>query len=144
VFAAIQAAGMIRDKQSGTFARYKFARKSSNGYLLGYTLHTFLITFMQVLLCIGVLLVLQRDFVLTCREGLVLSIIITALSTIYAVVICNLSKSEVQANITASGISAIMSLLGGTFVAIEAMPGLLRLLSLASPIRWVVELLKVL
>lgn len=144
VFSVVHAAAIIGDKNNGTMIRYQYARKNSSGYLMGYALYTFLITLIQMLMCIAALLLLQKNFILTWREAVILSILITVISTIYAVIICAISKSEVQANIVASSIAALLSLLGGTFVAVEAMPGLLRWISFASPIRWVVELLRIL
>ncbi len=143
IFSTLHASAMIRDRQNGTYLRYQYANKSGVGYILGYILHNVVITYAQVLLCMGSLLILQKNFSLTVMEILVLSSIVTGIASIFAVVICMTSKSEVQANISASAIASIMSLLGGTFVAVEAMPGLLRILSLISPIHWVVELIRI-
>lgn len=52
-----------------------------------------------------------------------------------------ISSSEVQAGILAYSFAVLMSLLGGTFIAVEAIPRLIRMLSYISPMRWVVELL---
>lgn len=144
VFATIQGAALIRDKQNGTLTRYQFARKGTASYLIGYLLHTFLITLFQVVLCIAALSMIQDGFILTFGEGLIMTLSITTMSTVYAIVISHLSKSEVTANVIASALAGIFAILGGTFVAIDAMPGLLRALSLASPMRWVVELLQLL
>jgi hypothetical protein len=111
---------------------------------MGYLLHTFLITLFQVALCITALSIVQRGFVLTLGEGLIMSLAITGMSAIYAIAISCFSKSEVSANVLASAFAGIFAILGGTFVAVEAMPGVLRVLSLASPMRWVVELLQIL
>lgn len=143
IFSSIHASTIIRDKHNGTFARYRFAKRNHTGYILGYFLHAFLITYVQILLCMISLFILQKGFTLTLMETLVTSLVITLIATIIAVFICYNCQSEVQANITTSSFAAIMSLLGGTFIAVEAMPGLLRILSVISPIRWVVELLRI-
>ena len=109
---------------------------------MGYMLYNLIITCLQLLLCILVLTFIQKDFNLNITEGLILSLVIAVISSIFSMSICLISSSEVQANIITSALTAVMSLLGGTFVAVEAMPALLRILSFASPIRWVVELIR--
>lgn len=144
VFSTIYASGIIKDKQSGALNRFQFAKQSSRGYLLGYVLYNFIIIIVQSMLCMIVLTTVQKTVTIGVLEGVVLSILIAAISTIFGTIICLGSKSEVQANITASALTAIMSLLGGTFVAVETMPFLLRAFSLASPVRWVAEILHLL
>lgn len=143
IFSTVNGARIIRDRQNGIVVRYQFAKKNAMGYISGYMIYQLLITFVQILLCIGALLLLQQNFKLSFPEGLSMSILIAFLSTVFSIIICLISKNEVQANISASALAAVFSLLGGTFVAVERMPGLLRFLSYASPIRWMVELLRV-
>jgi hypothetical protein len=144
VFSTVYSSWIIKDKQNGTLQRYQFASNSNKGYILGYLLHGFMITFAQTLLSMALLLAVQKNFTPSMLEVLVLTIAIAAVSAIFGLLICLSCRSEVQANISASALAAVMSLLGGTFISVVAMPGLLRILSFASPIRWVVELLKVL
>lgn len=140
IISSIHAAAIIRDRQSGTYDRYHFARKSDSGYVLGYVMHNFLITYGQIVLCMVVLHFLQAGFIISLTKGVMIGVVIALISTVFSMLICLSSKSEMQANITASSLAAVLSLLGGTFVTIESMPGILRLLSLGSPIRWIVEL----
>ncbi len=142
VLSTVHASMIIRDKQSGTLLRYQFAKKSKIGYVAGYTLQTLLITFVQILLCIVVLMAVQKEFQLSWIGVLSVSVVMSGIVTIFCMIICLGSRSEMQSNITASSLAALLSLLGGTFVAVEAMPGLLRVLSYASPIRWLVELVR--
>jgi ABC-2 type transport system permease protein len=86
---------------------------------------------------------MQSDFHLNMQAMILMALTIAGMSTVYATIICYISKSEVQANITAAALATIMSLLGGTFISVAAMPWLLRMLSYASPIRWITELLRV-
>jgi ABC-2 type transport system permease protein len=144
VFSSIHTSVIIRDRQNGMETRYQFACKSRNGYILGYMLYSFIITYLQLLMCTLTLMMIQKDFSLSLTEGLVLTIIIAVISVIFAMLICQISRSEVQANIMTSALSAVMSLLGGVFVAVEAMPALLRIISIVSPIRWVIELIRIL
>lgn len=143
VLAILHASSFIHDRDSGIILRYRSAGYKQSQYLLGYLLYTLLLTFVQVLSCICSLLLLQQGFRLDAGEILFITVVIAAMSSSYAVVICALSRGEVSANITASSLVGIFAILGGTFVAAEAMPGLLQSLSLASPMRWLVELLRV-
>jgi ABC-2 type transport system permease protein len=143
VFATIHASAFIRDRASGIMVRYQSTGYHQSDYLLGYFFHTLLLTLVQVLLCISSLSLLQPGFTLSLTEVLLITSLIAIMSSIYAIAICTLSKSEVSANIMASSMAGIFAILGGTFVAVEAMPGILRVLSLVSPIRWVVELLQI-
>ncbi len=143
VFATVLASALIRDRDSGIMLRYLSTGYHQLDYLLGYFFHTLLLTFVQVLLCISSLSLLQPDFSLSITKALLITSAITVMSGIYAITICTLSKSEISANIIASSMAGIFAILGGTFVAVEAMPGLLRALSLVSPMRWIVELLRI-
>lgn len=143
ILSTVQATMLIRDKQSGTFFRYQFVKKSGSSYIIGGFLHNLLITFGQILFCFTALLLIHKDFTLTVTQDLLLSALIAVIASVFSTLISLGSKSEVQANITASALTALLSLLGGTFVAVEAMPGLLRILSSASPVRWVIELLRI-
>jgi ABC-2 type transport system permease protein len=102
-----------------------------------------LITLAQVILCLTVLDFLQKNFMLSLLTGTVIGVIIAGIATMFSTLICLASKSEMQANITASSLAAVMSLLGGTFIAIESMPRLLQVISLVSPMRWIVELARI-
>jgi ABC-2 type transport system permease protein len=144
IFSTVHASMLIRDRQNGIISRYSFARKSSTSYAAGFFLQNLVLTFLQLLLCMAALLLIQKDFLLTAKELLLCSVIMAFISSSFAILICLGSRSEVQSNIAASSLAAVMSLLGGTFVAVEAMPGLLRILSYASPVRWAVELLRIL
>lgn len=143
VFSTVHASMLIRDRQNGIISRYRFARKSSIGYVAGFFLQNLMITYFQILLCILALSFVQKGFALAMGQLLICSAAMAVISSGSAILICLGSKNEVQSNITASSLAAVMSLLGGTFVAVEAMPGLLRILSYASPVRWAVELLRI-
>lgn len=144
VFSSIYTATIIKDRQSGTIQRYQFSRSIASSYIFGHLFYVLIITYCQALLCLTALLIVQKNFSLNIIETLIIPLIIAAISTIIGMLISMGSKTEVQANITASALAAIMSLLGGTFVAIEDMPKLLRLFSYVSPVRWIVELVRIL
>ena len=142
VFTILYASLLIRDKQSGTYLRYQYAKNTKAGYIIGHVASVFIMTFLQVLICMALLSILSDGFYLSMPEFGILAVVLAGLATLVAIVICLISKSEVQAGVLASSVAVLMSLLGGTFVAVDAMPWLLRMISYASPMRWVVELLQ--
>jgi uncharacterized membrane protein (DUF485 family) len=144
VFSTMYSKTIVGDRQNGMVQRYRYARINSQSYIQGYLLFIFLIVFCQNLLGMGIIMAVQTKFSINLLECVLMSVIIAVISTLFGVLISVRSKSEVQVNIMASAITAILSLLGGTFVAVESMPGLLRILSFVSPIRWVVELFSIL
>lgn len=144
IFSTLRSAAIIRDKKDGTLQRYHFAYKSKSGYLFGYILYNFIITYCQVFISIGAVILIQISTEYTISVLFLLPLVIAIISVVFSTVICQAGKSEVQANVMASSLTALFSILGGTFVAVEAMPSLLRLLSFVSPIRWAVELVRLL
>ncbi len=144
IFSILYASPLIRDKQTGTYLRYQYAKSSRLGYLSGQTASVFCVTLVQVLCCMVLLSLVSTEMNLDMIRFIVMSVAIAGLAALISMLICYVSKSEVQAGVIASSVSVLMSLLGGTFAAIDAMPWLLRMLSYASPMRWVVELLHLL
>lgn len=140
VISTIQASKIILDRQTGTMMRYQFARKSRVGYVSGVILFNFIMTFIQLTLCLFLLKIVQTGYEIKPVAGLILCVVMAALAVLYSTLICMNCKNDVQANIIASSLAAVMSLLGGTFIAVENMPGVLQILSLFSPIRWILEL----
>lgn len=141
IISSIHASVIIKDKQNGTFLRYKFAQKSGISYIMGYIAYNFAITYTQVIVCITILGFIQNDFNISISQLFFLGALIALTSTVISTLVSLSSKSEMHANITTSSIAAVSSILGGSFVAVEAMPGLLRTLSILSPVRWILELI---
>ena len=142
VFTILYASLLLQDKQSGTYLRYRYAKSTKAGYIAGHIASVFIMTLLQVIFCMALLSIVSDGFHLSQVEFGILAVVLAGLATLVAVVICLISKSEVQAGILASSVAVLMSLLGGTFIAVDAMPRLLRMISYASPMRWVVELLQ--
>lgn len=140
IISSIQASKIILDRQNGTLMRYQFARRNHTAYLLGSMLYNFVITLIQLLICLLLILLLQRGLEIKPAVGILLCVLIAGIAVLFSTLICLGCKSEVQANITASSLAAILSLVGGTFITVGSMPGLLKILSYASPIRWILGL----
>jgi hypothetical protein len=144
MFTVVYASFLIRDRQNGTALRYQFANRGTLGYLGGTMGYVFCLTFLQVLCGMAVLTFLQENFNVGIGKGICIAAVIALLSTVFSVIICNYSNSEVKANVTASSVCVVMSLLGGLFVPVQALPGALRFFSYGSPMRWLLELMKIL
>lgn len=144
ILSTVHASSIILDKQSGTMLRFRYSGKGAGEYITGNFLQTLVITMLQLVLAMGTLTIFQRGFRLTMPELLLLPIVIAAFVSAISMLICLGSRSEMQSGITASSLAALLSILGGTFVSVGAMPGILRVLSYASPIRWIIGLMQIL
>ncbi len=71
----------------------------------------------------------------------VIAIAISSIATVYGVFQAFICKREMTANIMASSCAMILSILGGTFVPTEQMPHMLQLLSVISPVTWILRIM---
>ena len=78
------------------------------------------------------------DFSYSIIEIIELGLKITAITSIFASILSQIAHSEMSANLAASFFAIFSSIIGGTFIAVDAMPKLLQLLSILSPVRWLI------
>lgn len=142
VLSVVQGAVIIKDKTSGTMERYCYSLQKKRSYYAGFYLHNLILTFLQGTAALLIMRVVNGNWELSALKGVLMAAVIALISTAFASFVCAFSKSDMNANITASGLTAIFSLLGGTFIAIESMPQLFRSLSVISPMRWIIELVR--
>jgi len=140
IIAAVYATKIISDKNNGTFQRFAYSGNSRKKYALGYVISTGLIVLVQITVAFVILKVFDKEFALTMFKSAEIIAIITMITTVYGVTIAFLSKKDMNANICASSIAVILSLLGGTFVSVSEMPSFLQILSIINPIRWIIWL----
>ena len=141
VIATVYASKYIQDREGGMLQRAWAAGMKRGQYLMGYFLSTELILFIQItiaMLCFGLLE--QGDFLVTGKAVAAVGIISIS-ATLSGVLYANFCKREMTANLMASSLAVIFSILGGTFVAVEQMPDLLQKISMFSPVRWILVLL---
>lgn len=136
IIASIYATTMIRDKKNGTMERFCFAGFHKNAYCLGYIASTALVMLCQLSLAVIILTVFDQNFSISVAGAVEQVLFMAAVASIFGVGVASFLKSELSANITASSIVVILSLLGGTFVSVEQMPRFLQCVSVISPIRW--------
>ena len=140
IIAAVYATKIISDKNNGTFQRFAYSGNSRKKYALGYVISTGLIVLVQIIVAFVILKAFDKEFALTMFKSAEIIATITMITTVYGVTIAFLSKKGMNANICASSIAVIMSLLGGTFVSVSEMPSFLQILSIINPIRWIIWL----
>ena len=133
---SIYATTMIRDKKDKTMERFCFAGFTKISYSLGYMASTALVVLCQLSMAVVMLAVFDRSFSVSFERAVEMILFMAAVASVFGVGVASFLKSELSANITASSIVVILSLLGGTFVSIEQMPELLQCVSVISPIRW--------
>ena len=136
IIASVYATTMIRDKKNGTMERFCFAGFHKNAYCLGYIASTTLVMLCQLSLAVIILTVFDQNFSISVAGAVEQVLFMAAVASIFGVGVASFLKSELSANITASSIVVILSLLGGTFVSVEQMPRFLQCVSVISPIRW--------
>ena len=140
IIAAVYATKIISDKNNGTFQRFAYSGNSRKKYALGYVISTGLIVLVQITVAFVILKAFDKEFALTMFKSAEIIATITMITTVYGVTIAFLSKKDMNANICASSIAVILSLLGGTFVSVSEMPSFLQILSIINPIRWIIWL----
>lgn len=140
IIATIYATKIIKDKNDGTFQRFTYSGNSAKKYAMGYIISTGIMIMLQALIAIIIFKLFDKNFSLSLIKAFVIIMAITLFATVYGVTIALINKKDMNANICASSIATICSLLGGTFVSIADMPHFLQILSIVSPIRWIIEL----
>lgn len=142
ITAVVQGSVIIRDKSVGTLERYCYSLHNKRSYYVGFFFHNLILTFLQGEIAMLIMMVMDKDWELSFGEGILAAVFIALISVTFAFVICAISKKDMNANISASSIAVILSILGGTFVAVGNMPGLFQIMSLFSPIRWIIQIIQ--
>ena len=139
VIATLYASKQIVDQSTKTLQRFCYAGNKKIDYLLGTFLSTGIIVFLEVNAALLIFYFIAPDFSYSIIEIIGLGLKITAITSIFASVLSQITHSEMSANLAASFFSIFSSIIGGTFIAVDAMPKLLQLLSILSPIRWLIS-----
>lgn len=141
VIATVYTSKFIQDREQGMLLRVQAAGVKKRTYLLGYALSTGIISVIQIGIAMFGFSLFSKDFRIEVGKMVMMIVIMSIIVTIYAIGHALFCKREMTANIMASSIAVVLSILGGTFVAVEQMPRILQTLSIISPIRWVMMLL---
>lgn len=139
VIATVYASKFIQDRQQGMLERVRATGMTTGQYLLGYVLSTEIIVMIQIGISIICFSLFHHGSGMELGKMIILIVVISVMTTLYAVILVLLCRREMTANIMASSIAVLLSILGGTFVTVSQMPLVLQRLSVISPIRWILE-----
>lgn len=142
IIATIYAAKIIQDKESKTLERFCFAGKKKLDYIWGNVISTGIIVLSQVSIAFSFFKIIDINFTFSIMKCITAIGLITIVTTLYGVFMTLLLKKEMNANIAASSLAIILSILGGTFAAVDNMPQVLQVLSAISPIRWIIFMMR--
>lgn len=109
--------------------------------IMGNLLSTFIVVFCQVAMVLVVLWMVYGENVISGRSAALLALCISLVSAMVGGIVATLAKSELGANVSVTIFAVLCSVFGGTFLAVEQMPGILGMIGKCSPIYWMICLL---
>lgn len=130
-----------QDKRAGVVERFNVSVSYKSRYWVGFFLSNVLITGFQVLVILTFWTLLDKNFTLSFAALINVYLFILVVSNAYAILITVISRSELMSGILGASLAVLLSILGGTFVAVENMPVILQQIGIVSPIRWLLEML---
>lgn len=130
-----------QDKRAGVVERFNVSVSYKSRYWVGFFLSNVLITGFQVLVILTFWTLLDKNFTLSFTALINVYLFILVVSNAYAILITVISRSELMSGILGASLAVLLSILGGTFVAVENMPTILQQIGIISPIRWLLEML---
>ena len=130
-----------QDKRAGVVERFNVSVSYKSRYWVGFFLSNVLITGFQVLVILTFWTLLDKNFTLSFAALINVYLFILVVSNAYAILITVISRSELMSGILGASLAVLLSILGGTFVAVENMPTILQQIGIVSPIRWLMEML---
>lgn len=140
VIATMYASKQIGDQANKTLERFCYAGNKKVSYVFGTFCSTTTIVFIEVMVAILLFYFFTPGFTYSFARILEIGIFITLISSLFAAFLSHFAKSEMSANMIASLFAVFSSIIGGTFVAVNAMPQILQFLSIASPVRWILSI----
>lgn len=137
VIATIYATKVIKDKEMGVLERFYYSGNSKRNFYLGYVGSVGVMILLQISIAFAVFYIVKPSLLSYTPVTIIISILgISVFTTAYGVFFSRICKTEMAANLMASSAAIVLSLLGGTFVAVERMPAFLQAISVISPVRW--------
>ncbi|MGL5820201.1 MAG: ABC transporter permease [Sarcina sp.] len=131
---------IILDKKQGILDRIKTSSSKPINYILGNTFFNFCIAFLQTLFALFVAKAFNvADEIPLIQLGIV-ALLISLVATTFATLMGIIFDNDLYANLTASLLSLLLSLFGGTFIPFENMPEGLQVIGSFSPTRWFVQM----
>lgn len=140
VIATLYASKQIADQSNKTLERFCYAGNKKRSYLFGTFFSTGTIVFLEVMTALILFYFLEPDFTYSILQVLELGVKITLITSLFAVILSQLAHSEMSANMISAFFAVFSSIIGGTFIAVNAMPKFLQVLSIISPVRWILSI----
>jgi len=136
----IYAMKYLHDKKDGAVERFMVSGRNRSSYMMGYFLSNLIITGSQLFVIITIWKLFDENFSLSFVTLSQITIYILFISNVYGIIITLISNSELMAGVLGSSIAVLLSILGGTFVAVDKMPFALQQISFISPMRWLIQM----
>lgn len=141
ILGTVHASNYIKDKRNKLIERYQFSGNKKSTYFIAYGVYTWLIVAIQSALSLGLIQVLLPEARLTVMVFIEVILGLSLLASVLAMAITSISKNDMKANLCASSVAILLSLLAGTFVSTSNMPRFLQTLQVLNPIEWILRLL---
>lgn len=142
VTSTVTASIMIKDKNNGTLKRYKYSPQKPINYIVGNFIYNYLTTFLQFFIATSFIQLLNMNIGISYGNLLLTGIWLSGIVTAYGTFFSSIFQKEMYANLFATFIALILSLVGGTFIVFDKMPTMLQNISMISPLRWFIEITK--
>jgi len=140
ITSTLNASNLIKDKSTGTLKRFCYAPTTTASYVGGNIMYNMILAICQIVFSVLFMKLFHLPYELKTSNILILGLIIISVATAYGTFISIISSSEMKANITASSITVLLAIMGGTFVPVDHMPKILKTISVVSPVRWIIEI----
>lgn len=134
----LNASSIIQDKQQGILDRIKTSSSKPINYILGNILYNFSLTFCQTLIALGLAKLFKMTHNISLIQLILVAILLSLVATTFGTLMGIVFNNDLYANLTASLVSLLLSLFGGTFIPFENMPIGLQKVGAFSPTRWFV------
>lgn len=139
ISATMNASLITKNRISGTLRRIKLSPCSATSYVAGSVIFNSIITYFQFFIAVSLVQLIQLNTGISYGNYLLMGVWITLFSTAFGTCMAFLFRQEMQVNLFAACFAVLLSLLGGTFIALEKMPPMLQKISVISPIRWFIH-----
>lgn len=141
ILGTVHASNYIKDKKYKLIERYTITGNNRTTYFIAYGIYTWLIVAFQSAVSLGLIQVLLPEARLSMIVFVKVIIALSLVAAALAMIITGISKNDMKANLCASSVAIILSLLAGTFVSTSSIPKLIQNLQVLNPIEWILRLL---
>lgn len=138
VTCTLNASLIIQDKKQGILDRIKVSSSKSIDYILGNVVYNLSLTFVQTLIALTLTKIFGMSANISYLQLLLVAILLSLVATTFGTLMGFLFDNDLYANLTASIVSLLLSLFGGTFIPFDNMPTGLQKIGAFSPTRWFV------